>query len=356
MNSTFSRAALGFAAISLAAPAWCATEAELVEKARQETVLNIGSNQLAYGALLVESFAREYPWLQVRHDTFGPVDTDAAEAGFKTQNPDKSFDVVMRCQEPHLADWVDRSWLARLDDIPNWKKRPAHLEDDARYVYFLGAPHVLLYNSRLVPDEWAPRTYAELVEPRWKDKVALRSPLMGNSGAFLVEFILGTRGNLDWYTQLGRNHALVTDTFKELFNSVQRGERSVAVARDVEWLSVPKTAETQDVKMRFAEDELPYQYQLALVNAKAPHPYAARLFMNWLLSERVQEILANAGYSVADRQKAHLARPHVWQLDVQRQRKGHDARLQEAVKNLREGGAAWSDASAARSPTRSPGR
>ena len=69
---------------------------------------------------------------------------------------------------------------------PNWKSRPKRLEDDSRYVYFIGSPHVIAYNPDKLQESDLPKTYDELLDPKWDHKVVMRNPLGGNSPAFAL--------------------------------------------------------------------------------------------------------------------------------------------------------------------------
>lgn len=318
---------LGAAALLLlasAARAGAVTEAELAREARKQPVLHLDTNGLAYATVLVEAFSKRHPFVKIVR-SFTPPAGWNPEPHFAGEDAEKRLDVKLGCQKPDLADWADRGWLARFDDLPNWKGAPHHLENDPRWTYLLGAPAVLFYDPAKIPDAEAPRSYEELTGPRWTGKVAFRNPKMGTSGAFLAEFMRAARGGLDWYERLGRNKARMTDTGAEVLKLVA-DEGFIGVSRDVELLGNAKRFKTV-----MAADETPYQFQFGLISANAPHPAAARLFMNWALSAEARGLLESRGYSVGRRQREHLARPKVWMMDNRALRAAHAARLDEAV-------------------------
>jgi ABC-type Fe3+ transport system substrate-binding protein len=186
----------------------------------------------------------------------------------------------------------------------------------------LGAPHGIVYDPSKVKEEDLPKSYDELLTPKWKGKgkVALRNPLRGNSGAFFVHYILGTKGDLEWFRKLGENKAFVGKSYVTVHQQVEKGKYLIGLSRDVEALTWAHTVQENTkkpskLKFRYIGENLPLQYQLGLVNVKAPHPAAARLFMNYVLSQEAVETLAKEGFSVGEKQAANLKMKN-WQWDM----------------------------------------
>lgn len=201
--------------------AFAASEKELEQAARKEGVLQVGSNKLLYSDVLLEAFSKRYPFVKIRHDRFNA----ASEPGFdvfESKDPEERVDVMLRCQDQDMPKWLAMNWLADLNDLPNWKLRPRHLEDDKRYVYFIGSPHVLAYNPQIVSEAELPNSYAELTDSKWKDKIVFRNPLAGNSPAFFVHFIRAKYGE-GWLKKFGKNAPLIAASGPALHNVLAEG-------------------------------------------------------------------------------------------------------------------------------------
>ena len=189
---------------------FASSQADLEAAARKEGALNLFTNGLEYGFVLERAFRARYPEIKIQHTVFQPAGPRYYDHSMM-ENEKSEFraDVVLRCQDRDLTEWVDSDWMADLSDLPNWSRRPKHIEDDSRYVYFLGAPHVLVYNPAKIKEGDLPKNYGELLDPKWKGKISLRSPLRGNSAAFFAHFIQANHVGITWFEKLSANHPFV---------------------------------------------------------------------------------------------------------------------------------------------------
>lgn len=332
---------------SAALSAQAATEAELVEAAKKDPVLHLVTNGLSYGDVLQAEFKKKYPFIQVKRTRFPATGARFYFYGlFTAENPEFRADVVFRCQDRDILDWKESGWLADLSDLPNWSQREGALEDDKSYVYFIGAPHVLFYNPKFTKEADLPASLEELTEPKWRGKVALRSPLAGSSSAFLVQYVQGTRGNLKWYAQMAENRAFVGQTGYSVHARVQKGKIPLGLSRDVEVIAfatdyLNREKGKSSLKYKLLEKDLPYQYQLGMMNAHAAHPAAARLFFNYVLSAEARAHLEKAGFAVGERRAEQLKRPHIWQWKISESAHvpTYEAKLAKAFRLLRGHGA-----------------
>ena len=89
------------------------------------------------------------------------------------------------------------------------------------------------------------------------------------------------------------------------------------------------------------EGESPYQYQLSLMNKKAPHSAAARLFLNFVFSDEAVAALEKAGFSVGGRQEAQMKHARLWQWKLREIKRyfSYQATLAAAYRALKFNGA-----------------
>lgn len=321
----------------ISAPALSLTEAELVEQARKEGKLNLATNTLGYGDLLSKAFEKKYPFLKINRTRFAMAEERYFNYHLMEMNDEsRRADVVLRCQDRDLLNWLELDWAADLSELPNWENRPKVLEDDNRYVYFMGSPHVVFYNPAKIKEADLPRTYDELLEPKWKKKVALKSPYAGSSGAFLAQYVRANRDH-DWFLRLGANKPYVGSSGKLVDKQVLSGAYPVGLARDVE----VKTFGRSKLKYKLLEGKIPYQYQLAVVNKKAPNSAAARLFANFVLSPEAVALLESEGYSVGKVRAEQAANREFWEWDMTKIKNlaQHESAVALAQRQLKKGGA-----------------
>lgn len=306
------------ALVLLTSTAHAVTETELENQARKEGVLNLYTNHLLYGDVLAEHFGKKYPFIQIKHRKFPPA-TDAYDF-FENENPELRADVVLRCQQPTIGILLELNYLARIDNLPNWEKRSKIPEQSPYYHNFLGAPHVIIYNPELVAEKDLPQSYDDLLDPKWKGKVAMRSPRRGNSPDFFVSYIRKTRG-LDWFVKFAQNKPIITQSGDSVHELVETGSYAIGLSRDLEALThmrdfQARTGKASKIRVKFLENDRPHQYQLMTMNSKAPHDGAARLFMNWLLSDEARELMHGKGFAVGARLDDLLKHKSAWQWNM----------------------------------------
>jgi ABC-type Fe3+ transport system substrate-binding protein len=184
--------------------------------------------------------------------------------------------------------------LPEVTDPSAWYQKKHHYADpEGQFVFsYVGSATYgsISYNTKLV-DVKEFKSYWDLVNPKWKGKIAardIRAPGPGSGNARLFYY-----------------HPEIGPSFiRKLF-----GEMDVTLFRDYrqgpDWLAVGKYAicffcdvdvskqqglpvDTFGPKVFKEGGGLVQQFgTLALVN-RAPHPNAARVFINWLLSRRGQ--------------------------------------------------------------------
>ncbi len=187
-----------------------------------------------------------------------------------------------------------------LDQSKWWKSKHHYTDAEGKYFFvFEGAVRAadIAYNTNLVnPGEI--ESYWDLVDSKWKGKIIVPDPrdprVRGISGSGLLLFY---------------HHPNLGPKFiRRLF-----GEMDVALSRDyrqmMDWLAVGKfgiyffsrgadDAVAQGLPVngfhptQFKEGGVltPIRGVIALLN-RAPHPNAAKVFINWVLSREGQEVL-----------------------------------------------------------------
>jgi iron(III) transport system substrate-binding protein len=151
---------------------------------------------------------------------------------------------------------------------------------------------VLAYNTRLVRRGDIPQTYEGLLDPKWKGKLAIEADdnnwLMTATGALgeqrglkLLRDIVATNG-----ISVRKGHSLMA-------NLVVSGEVPVALTAYVDEVETLKKSGAP-IDYVFAAPTVAMPTAVGVFR-RAPHPHAAVLFTDFLLSEEGQQILAANG-------------------------------------------------------------
>jgi ABC-type Fe3+ transport system substrate-binding protein len=186
-------------------------------------------------------------------------------------------------------------------DIYNSPERAAlpteYKDEKGLWVMNAATLNVIGYNTRLVPPANVPKSFWDLVDPKWKGQLLMDE----NESKWMA-------GMMSYYSEaktvdLLRKLATQEIQFRVGHTLIQTlaaaGERPIVVvafANGVERLKKDRAP----IDWVAVEPIIGLTFGLALVK-DAPHPNCAKLFIDYVLSKEGQEIIADAGYYVPRR-------------------------------------------------------
>ena len=274
-------------------------QARLEEGARKEgsvtwytTLAGAGIDALANG------FKAKYPYLQV--DVFRADEQQlATRASQEAQAGKQVFDVI-ECaavttgilEEAHLLTPFYSPALANLSD--QLKSGPAAGQIDAAAVRIAYASFG--YNTTLVPENAVPKTQADLLNPALSGKLGLTGSTTGSNWVGNVLNVMGDDAGKKFLSQLASQQkpSVHQVSGQALLDLIAKGEvaasptiflahvqGAAAQGAPVKWVPLDGTAVAN-----VGQDS---------IAAKAPHPNAALLYMDYLLTDG-QDVLRKASY------------------------------------------------------------
>jgi iron(III) transport system substrate-binding protein len=154
-------------------------------------------------------------------------------------------------------------------------------------------PRVFLYNSRMIARDQAPQSFDDLLEPRWKDKLA-----MDNTDydwlASLIDFYGRTKA-IEYSGKLAKQQLNFRRGPTLLAQLAVAGEFPIVIDAFPEEVLQMKSSKAP-VDWVFSEPFVPVKTPTAVsISSSAPHPHAAALFVDFLLSKPGQDLLATQG-------------------------------------------------------------
>jgi len=193
--------------------------------------------------------------------------------------------------------------LPEVKDTSKWMEGRHHFNDiENQYVFIYAAfpLHLLGYNPKIV-DAQSFRSYADLLEPKWKSKITLKDP-RDPGGASPLLFLYHN-------PQLGPEYIRKLFTVADL--TLVRDER-----QQTDWIAsgkfpiaiTAKADQVEDAKNKGLPVDMLDSHALkkdgvgleaggtmiALAN-RAPHPNAAKVLINWFLSREGQMAVQKRG-------------------------------------------------------------
>jgi ABC-type Fe3+ transport system substrate-binding protein len=154
------------------------------------------------------------------------------------------------------------------------------------------------YNTDLVPESEAPKTYADLLDPKWKGKIAWTYDLTSGGPPGFVHNILATFGQEKGMAYLrtfaAQEPVTIPAAQRVVLDKVISGEYPLAVMilNYHATISAAQGAPVRWIKM----EPLLESMSLVSVVKDAPHPNAARLFVEFMLSDEGQQVMAANDY------------------------------------------------------------
>jgi iron(III) transport system substrate-binding protein len=142
--------------------------------------------------------------------------------------------------------------------------------------------HLLIYNSAKVKSQDAPRSWTDLLDPKWKNNVATGHPAYsGCTGVWVVA--LRKLYGWTYFEKLAKNNPRVGRSGNDPVTLINAAECLVGPAPSgTAFQQVDRGNPIQPV---YPEDGASLCVGPTAVMASAPHPNAARLFQEWLIGD-----------------------------------------------------------------------
>ena len=149
--------------------------------------------------------------------------------------------------------------------------------------------NIVGYNTKLVAPKDVPKTYEDLLKPRWRGKMGMDTKAY-EWFANMLKF-MGEKKGLEYMKRLGEQNILFRTGRPLNATMVAAGEVEVGIALYNQRIEEMK-AKGAPVQWLAIDPIIPEIHPLS-VNAHAPHPNAARLLVDYLLSKEGQEVIAS---------------------------------------------------------------
>lgn len=255
-----------------------AAETSLLEGAKKEgRLVWYTSLAIDHANRVVNAFNEKYPFIKVdllRAGT-GQVLTRILAEARANKYPDVT---TMSDLEMHI---LKEKSLFAIYPSPERETIPQGFKDREGYwTNFYDNIQVIAYNTKLVPTDRAPRSYQDLLQPQWKGKMGMDSDEVAWAANMLL--IMGKEKGLEFMRRLNGQDITFRNGHTLLAQLLAAGEISICVVCYNYRIEGMKK-QGAPVDWVGAEPVIAEQHPIALF-AKAAHPNAARLFVDFSLS------------------------------------------------------------------------
>jgi iron(III) transport system substrate-binding protein len=266
-----------------------AADPALLEKAKAEGTATFYANITAIEPIM-EAFTQKYGV----KGAYTRISTSKYVATVSTEHQaGKLLADVLQAPLPIVELLKDQGVLTSYRSpaaaaYPDWTKA-----DDKIQIF--GIEYVaLIYNKELVKAADAPKRYEDLTDPKWRDKIVMANP---SSHATTISWLIGLKEKVfaseaEWMAfvkGLAANKPMFVRSFGPTPAPVESGEKLIAI-------SMPKYIITKaPAPLDWARVEQPLlgTPRGIGISATAPHPQAAKLFVDYWLSREAMQMLAD---------------------------------------------------------------
>src|ERR1700739_2192396 len=261
---------------------------ELVEAARKEgTVVLYSSMDLPVGEKLGKAFEAAYPGIKIQIERSGSERLFQRVAQEFSSNI-HAADVINTSDASHVIPWKKNGWLMPFvpEDVakyfPDIYRDADGLAATSR-IYLSS----IAYNTNLVKAEEAPKSWADLLDPKWAGKMvkghpAYRGTIMTATFQLVRELVW------EYFEKLSKQRVMQVQSSTDPPKKLALGERAVMADGNEYGVVLLKEA-GQPVEPVYPAEGAPPTSGPTGIFASAPHPNAAKLFQAWLHTRQTQQ-------------------------------------------------------------------
>jgi iron(III) transport system substrate-binding protein len=178
------------------------------------------------------------------------------------------------------------------EDVAKYYPRD-HRDPDGMFASFRATLSVIAYNTNLVKPEEAPKSFADLLDPKWAGKIVKAHP--SYSGTIMTATFQITR-DLGWeyFEKLAKQRIMQVQSATDPPKKLGLGERAV-MADGSEYIVFQMMDQGQPVTPIYATEGTPLVIGPNAVFKAAPNPNAARLFQSYCFSLECQQLIVDHG-------------------------------------------------------------
>lgn len=270
---------------------------------------------------ILEPFAKQFPCVKVSVISavtgrlYERILTEA-QAG-KIQG-----DIVMTTDEALTQQLVDRK-LVRAWTPPMAAAYPANAQVTGFWYAGSGAVMYPFYNTQLVKEADRPKTWQDLLDPKWKGKLATSPITIGGTAWTQYDFMVVVLGG-DYLKRFVAQEPKLYTAYNPVVLAVARGESLAGVSAALNEYPL-RVGQGAPIAPVYPPEGVPATNYPLMLLAGAPHPAAAELFGNWYLSRlgQSQLVKVRGAYSVRTDVPAAKGNPPL--ADIKPWNPGHDA-------------------------------
>ena len=240
---------------------------------------------------LAKSFEQKYPGIKVQVERTGS-ERIYQRLAQERANKIYAVDVLDGSDQALFVTWKKQGILEPYIPVELMKWPAEQRDPDGTFASVRFTLMPIAYNTNLVKPEDAPKSFADLLDPKWSGKIVKAHP--SYSGG-IVTSTFQTVKAIGWgyIEKLGKQKVLQVQSATEPPKKLALGERAVS-ADGLEYMDIRMQEGGAPIKIVYPSEGTPFIPGCEAIAANAPHPNAAKLFMSFMVSRETQQYLADS--------------------------------------------------------------
>ncbi len=292
-------AALSFSAAHAQAPqGYPADYSKVIDAAKKEgkVVIYSTTDSVAAGPL-IKDFEALYPGIKVEYSDLNSTELYnrfIAESAANNGTGDVIWSSAMDLQVKLVADGHALTYASpEIKALPKWS-----VWKDAAYGTTY-EPIAFVYNKRLVPADEVPKDHSDLLKlldaksDFYRGKITAYDPERSGVGyLFCTEDIKNFPAAWDLFKAFGKVQAKLYTSAGAMMERVTSGEHLIAYGVFGSY-ALGRSKKDPNLGIVLPRDYTMVTSRVAFISKQAKNPDAAKLFLDYILSKRGQDIIAN---------------------------------------------------------------
>jgi iron(III) transport system substrate-binding protein len=239
---------------------------------------------------LVAAMNKHFPNLKIEFVRAGSVETVKRFVA-ERQAGRIGADLIHGADPGGFEYFAQKGWLDTRLAAPALTQdyRAGFFDQKAGWVALRATGIALMYNTRLIAKDALPKTWKELIEPRWKGRIAISDPTRAGS-SFSHLYAMWKMYGADYLDKLARNDVFVAGDGTATRDAVANGERDIAPVSEYDAFEFKKEGKPVDLDW-VADGTIMLPAPLGLVKG-SPNSENALALAQYMLSREGQQSVA----------------------------------------------------------------
>lgn len=239
---------------------------------------------------------KQFPDLEIQWFQAGTEKVMAKVAG-EIEAKKLQADLLMVADPSYYLTLKEQNLLLKYDS-PNRKDVKMNKDTEGYWTGVRISNMIIAYNTQKVSEADAPKSFKDLLDPKWNGRIAMPSPLLSGT-AYVTAGVLSEKYGWEYFEKLKANGLKVEEGNSAIQNKLLRGEYYAVVILEENILKL--AAKGEPVKVVYpADGTIVIPSPVAIFNT-SKNQEAAKAVLDWWLSKEGQEVVVKGWmHSVRD--------------------------------------------------------